>query len=132
MIATLCSFPGCGCLAVPGHKYCTKHLEESQKKRELWKKEHRPFKNAKRNNSQFYNTKEWRLLRIEVFNNYGNCCCLCGQTAEQSGFPLEIHHKIPPQGNRELFFDKDNCIPLCKVCHARITAREQEEKKANG
>lgn len=129
MICKCCVFPGCGLLAEPGHNYCKKHLEESRQKQAEWKKQHKPFENAKRNNSAFYRMKEWKEIRKEVLENYGYKCCLCGQTAEQSGYPLEIHHKIRPLGNPDLFFDSDNCVPLCKVCHARITQKEQADIK---
>lgn len=129
MIQTLCTSPGCARYAEKGHRYCQRHLEESQKKRQEWEKENRkPFKNAKRNNSHFYNTSEWRRLRKEVFETYGNKCFVCGKTKEESGHPLEIHHKIPPLGNYDLFFDVENCIPLCKVCHAKITQNEIENR----
>ena len=129
MITKLCISPGCGLFAEPGHNYCKKHLEESIKRRQEWEKEHNPFKNAKRNNSAFYRKKEWKEIRKQVLENYGDRCCLCGKTEEQSGYPLEIHHKIPPKGNKELFLDSDNCVPLCKLCHARITQQEQASIK---
>ncbi|MGP1475464.1 MAG: HNH endonuclease [Treponema sp.] len=129
MIKTLCIFPGCGLLAETGHRYCKKHLEESQKKRQEWEKENRkPFRNAKRTNTAFYNTTEWRKLRKQVLETYGNKCFICGKTKEESGYPLEIHHKIPPKGNKDLFFDLENCIVLCKICHAKITQKENEQR----
>ena len=125
MIMKLCQYSGCNEMAEPGHIYCEKHLIESQKKHQEWLKNHnkkKPFENAVRKNN--YNNAEWRRLRMEVLKRDGYQCCQCGATAEESGFPLEIHHIIPPQGNKKLFYNIDNCVTLCKCCHSRITQQE--------
>ena len=132
MIKRICQYSGCDEMAEPGHTYCAKHLVESQKKHQEWLENHKkkPFENAIRTNN--YNTVEWRALRKEVLKRDGYQCQQCGITQEESGFPLEIHHIIPPKGNRELFYDIDNCVTLCKWCHARITQQEIMENKSIG
>ena len=128
MLKKLCQYSGCNCFAEPGHTYCEKHLAESQKKHEEWLQNHKgkkPFENAVRSNN--YNNAEWRALRKEVLKRDGYQCCQCGATAEESGFPLEIHHIIPPKGNRELFYDIGNCVTLCKWCHLQATQQEVME-----
>ena len=128
MLKKLCQYSGCDCFAVEHHTYCEKHLLESQKKHQEWLKNHskkKPFENAERTNN--YNNVEWRALRKEVLERDGYCCRSCGATKEESGFSLEIHHIIPPKGNKELFYDINNCVTLCKVCHARITQEEIRE-----
>ena len=130
MLKRLCQFSGCNDMAESGHIYCEKHLAESQKKHKEWLEDHnkkKPFENAKRANN--YNNAQWRMLRKEVLKRDNYQCCQCGNTAEESGFPLEIHHIIPPKGNKELFYDKNNCVTLCKTCHARITQMEIMENK---
>ena len=69
---------------------------------------------------------------MEVLKRDGYQCSQCGATAEESGYPLEIHHIIAPKGNKELFYDINNCIVLCKWCHARITQQEIMENKTIG
>ena len=128
MLKKICQYSGCDCFAVEHHTYCEKHLLESQKKHQEWLKNHskkKPFENAERTNN--YNNVEWRNLRKEVLERDGYCCRSCGATAAESGFPLEIHHIIPPKGNKELFYNINNCVTLCKVCHARITQEEIRE-----
>ena len=128
MLKKLCQYSGCNEMAEPGHTYCAKHLVESQKKHKEWLKNHKkPFENAVRTNN--YNNAEWRNLRREVLERDNNQCCQCGITKEESGYPLEIHHIIPPKGNKELFYNINNCVTLCKVCHARITQEEIMENK---
>lgn len=129
MLKRICNYSGCNEIAEPGHTYCAKHLLESQKKHEEWLKNHKkkPFENAIRSNN--YNNSEWRALRKEVLERDNNQCQQCGATAEESGFPLEIHHIIPPKGNKEFFYDINNCVTLCKFCHSRITQEEIMENK---
>ena len=124
MIKKLCQYSGCNEMAEFGHTYCKAHLVESQKKHQEWLKDHKkkPFENSVRSNN--YNNSDWRNLRKEVLKRDCYQCRQCGNTAEESGFPLEIHHIIPPKGNRELFYNINNCVTLCKFCHARITQEE--------
>ena len=127
----ICQYSGCNDMAEPGHIYCEKHLVESQKKHQEWLKNHnkkKPFENATRTNN--YNNAEWRALRNEVLKRDNYQCCQCGAGAEESGYPLEIHHIIPPKGKKELFYNIDNCVTLCKWCHSRITQQEIMENKA--
>lgn len=128
MLKRICAYSGCDCFAESGHTYCAKHLAESQAKHKEWLKSHKnkkPFENAVRTNN--YNCLEWRKLRKEVLERDNNQCCQCGATSEESGYPLEIHHIIPPKGNKELFFDANNCVTLCKWCHAKVTQQEVME-----
>ena len=126
----LCQYSGCNEMAEPGHTYCKTHLVESQKKHQEWLKSHKkkPFENAARCNN--YNNSEWRNLRREVLKRDNYQCCQCGITAKESKYPLEIHHIIPPKGNKELFFDINNCVTLCKWCHAKETQQEIMNNKS--
>ena len=130
MLKRICQYSGCNEMAEPGHTYCAKHLVESQKKHQEWLENHKkkPFENATRTNN--YNSAEWRKLRVEILKRDNNQCCQCGITAEESGFPLEIHHIIAPKGNKELFYNPDNCVTLCKCCHSKITQAEVMENKS--
>ena len=130
MIMRICQFSGCNEIAVEHHTYCAKHLAESQKRHREWLENHnkkKPFENAARCNN--YNNAEWRNLRREVLERANYECQQCGVTAAESGFPLEIHHIIPPKGNKELFYNINNCVTLCKLCHARITQEEVMNNK---
>ena len=130
MLKRICQFSGCDEMAEPGHTYCAKHLVESQKKHQESLKNHKkkPFEDARRTNN--YKNAEWRNLRREILKRDGYRCCQCGAAAEESGYPLEIHHIIPPKGNKSLFYDINNCVTLCKICHARITQQEIMENKS--
>ena len=132
MMKRLCQYSGCDEMSEPGHTYCAKHLVENKKKHKEWLENHKkkPFENAIRCNN--YNNSEWRRLRMEVLKRDNYQCCQCCATAEESGYPLEIHHIIPPKGNAQLFYSIDNCVTLCKICHSRITQQEIIENKTIG
>ena len=133
MLKRICQYSGCNCFAEPGHTYCAKHLAESQKKHQEWLENHKkkPFENAARTNN--YNNAEWRKLRKQVLERDNYQCQQCGATAAESGFPLEVHHIVAAKGNKELFYNLNNCVTLCKYCHARVTQQEvRENNKANG
>lgn len=116
MKATLCIAPCCNQLAVQGHNYCDKHLQESQEKRKA-------FANAVRRNDSLYRTPEWRKLRKEVLKQ---CpfCIICGNKSN-----LTVDHIIPAEGNELLFFEPSNLQVLCNDCHRIKTAQEIMERK---
>ena len=125
MLKRICQYSGCNNIAEPGHTYCKTHLLDSQKKHREWLESHnkkKPFENAVRTNN--YNNSEWRALRMKVLKRDNYQCRQCGATKEECGYQLEVHHIIPPKGNKELFYNIDNCVTLCKWCHARITQQE--------
>jgi len=106
--AKICCSPGCNKLIPVGKAYCDKCQPPARI----------PFQNAIRSNEGLYNTNRWRKLRKKVLSETPYCI-KCGA---DSG--LEIHHKIPPRGDIELFYEESNCVPVCRVCHRKITARE--------
>ena len=108
MRAKICNFPSCNKLIKQDERYCESHIKPKVK----------PFENAVRHNEGLYNTTRWRKLRKEVLSETPYCA-KCGISKN-----LEIHHIVPPRGNEGLFFDENNCVPVCKSCHRIITARE--------
>jgi 5-methylcytosine-specific restriction endonuclease McrA len=108
----ICSFAGCNTLIEFNERYCTKHIIN-----------HKPFEHAIRYNEALYNTTRWRTLRKEKIKEIPYCE-LCGADTN-----LEVHHRVPPRGNEELFFNRDNLQVICSACHKIITAREIRERK---
>lgn len=116
MIIKICSCPNCREIAIPGRKFCKKHCIDSDKK-------HEAFVNAKRTNTELYNTVEWRALRKRIILEQ-KVCQSCGSETD-----LTVDHIIEPRGNRELFFSYDNLQVLCKACHRIKTAYEIRERR---
>jgi len=106
--AKICNEAGCNALIDSGSTYCQKHIKAPRV----------PFQNATRSNDGLYNTTRWRKLRKKILSETPYCI-RCGA---DSG--LEIHHKVAPRGDVELFYEESNCVPVCRACHRRFTARE--------
>jgi 5-methylcytosine-specific restriction endonuclease McrA len=112
----ICNFPGCNQLIDQSERYCPQHKKEEPK----------PFSSAVRYNESLYKTTQWKQLRAEVLREQ-QCCFKCGISKGEA--KLEVHHLIPPRGNEELFFDKDNLVSVCSVCHHIITNQEIGNRK---
>jgi 5-methylcytosine-specific restriction protein A len=110
----ICKYPGCSNL-IESSGYCEKHKTKNRK----------PFESAIRFNEALYNTTKWRQLRKEILNEQTNCF-KCGLSKNET--KLEVHHIIPPRGNEELFFDKNNLVAVCSNCHKIITNYETRNK----
>jgi 5-methylcytosine-specific restriction protein A len=112
----ICNHPGCNELIPPTERYCQHHKKESAP----------PFSSAIRFNEALYKTTQWKTLRKKVLAEQP-FCAKCGLTDIET--KLEVHHIIPPRGNEELFFDRDNLVSVCPVCHKYLTNREIKNRK---
>jgi 5-methylcytosine-specific restriction protein A len=116
MRAKICNAPGCNELIPPTERYCQHHKKESPQ----------PFSSAIRFNEALYKTSQWKTLRKKVLVEQP-FCAKCGLTDKET--KLEVHHIIPPRSNEELFFDRDNLVSVCSVCHKYLTNREIRNRK---
>jgi 5-methylcytosine-specific restriction protein A len=116
----LCRAPGCGALLdKPG--YCDKHRHPKAAGNM------RPFENAQRSN--YYGSSRWKSLARRMVRETPRCE-ICG-AAKTDGVILEVHHREPPRGDEESFFDENNLQVLCQSCHRVITAREIRRRRMN-
>lgn len=118
MMAWICGHPGCYVTVHTPRSYCDKHkaYHEAQKAKRAatsgrWGGANRP-------NMELYNSPQWHKLRDEIRAENPQCA-RCGATEG-----LSCHHVNLPKGDTELFFDKDNIVILCAVCHAKVTSAE--------
>jgi 5-methylcytosine-specific restriction endonuclease McrA len=86
---------------------------------------------------EFYNSKEWRHLRIEVLVEYKYECQMC----KAKGFYTKattVHHvqyvrKHPRYALSKVYIFQGviyiNLIPLCHACHEEVHGYRQKEKK---
>jgi 5-methylcytosine-specific restriction protein A len=112
----ICNYPSCNNLIEPSETYCPQHKKEQPK----------PFSSAIRYNDALYKTTQWRTLRKKILMEQINCFW-CGISTEVT--KLEVHHRIPPRGNEELFFNENNLVAVCKTCHKVITNQEIAKRK---
>jgi 5-methylcytosine-specific restriction protein A len=116
----LCRFPGCGeLLDKPG--YCGQHRRPAAAPKAP------PFENAQRSN--YYGSSRWKSLARQAIRKSPQCA-VCG-VGKADGAILEAHHREPPRGDEEMFFDENNIMVLCQPCHRVVTAREIQERKMN-
>jgi len=113
-----------GCNALSDERYCPKHRNKVKEKRIY--NGVKPFEKAKRANEELYNTVRWRKLRAETLERDGFRCCRCG---ELFAYGLEVHHRIPPRGDEQLFFDPLNLETICVSCHRIETGKEIRARK---
>jgi 5-methylcytosine-specific restriction protein A len=112
----ICNHSGCNNLIEQNERYCSNHQKEKGK----------PFEGAIRYNEAVYKTSQWRTLRKKVLAEQP-FCAKCGLTDKET--KLEVHHIIPPRGNEELFFDRNNLVSVCTICHKYLTNREIGNRK---
>lgn len=78
----------------------------------------------------FYQQKEWRELRQQVFIEAKGLCeeCLKKNIVTEG---KEVHHKIPISSKKgwEMRLDRNNLICLCSDCHNSIHLRESPLQK---
>ena len=55
----------------------------------------------------------------------------CGRIEANTSL-LVGHHKRKHGGNRQLFFDPDNIMTVCKMCHDTIIASEERQMHEAG
>lgn len=67
------------------------------------------------------------FLRL-ILERDGYKCVRCdaGHTGPRS---LHVHHKRPWAGNREVRFDPNNAVTLCRTCHGWVHSRLNLEKE---
>jgi 5-methylcytosine-specific restriction protein A len=111
----ICNAPGCNELIPPIERYCQHHKKESPP----------PFSSAIRFNEALYKTTQWKQLRKKILNEQP-VCFWCGISKDET--KLEVHHRIPPRGNEELFFNENNLMAVCPACHKIITNKEIQER----
>jgi len=122
-----CAFPGCYTVVDTPRSYCKRHeaYGEQQKAHRLADAPRQRWAGAERPNEALYHTPEWRRLRAEVLRSSPRCA-RCNGTEQ-----LQVHHIVPPKGDRAQFYDASNLIVLCKVCHDMVTSAENRTRHGN-
>lgn len=69
----------------------------------------------------------WQKFR-SIFLDAYPLCTQCRSPGHERNNPLEVHHKIPRHERPDLMYDADNCLTLCRSCHAKVTREEQKNE----
>jgi len=121
----LCKYPGCLNLETK-NGYCEIH-QIIGNKIEMQNKINKEKYNQKKLNGMHSNIQYrqndiyrrspiWQNIRKIILSKQKECQ-KCGSSEN-----LEIHHVVPPKGDRDLFYNFSNLIVLCSNCHSKITA----------
>lgn len=70
---------------------------------------------------------KWQKARLR-FLTENPLCCYCQEQGRVTPATV-VDHKIPHQGDQDLFWSRDNWQPLCTSCHSG--AKQREEVKVN-
>ena len=76
--------------------------------------------------ASFYNSKDWKQLRLEVLRDSNYECVECkrlGKVVTDVHTVLEVHHVEYLENHPERALDIDNLIVLCKECHNKVHKR---------
>lgn len=134
-----CKYPNChGFATMPNH-YCDKHIEheaEYQADRDKYRGIHRQSSKAttwkynhvtryrnetKAEQNRFYHTKQWQLLRHEVFERDYYLCQYC-----KINPGTIVDHIVPIEYDQSKMTDISNLVTCCRDCHAKKTRWEQK------
>jgi len=63
-----------------------------------------------------YRAIKWKEFRDNVIELDGNICLKCGRSGHE--VTLQVHHKKYIKGRKPWEYGVDDCITLCKGCHA--------------
>lgn len=87
------------------------------------KKKREDYHNNYDNRSEYYNTKEWKNLRLVKLMDDPLCeeCLREGRTT----LAVDVHHirkfmSVREENRWNIFLDKDNLMSLCKKCHYKL------------
>lgn len=72
---------------------------------------------TKLDNAQFYESKEWRELRVRVLEKYECKCMMCGRNPKEHGIVIHVDHIKPRSKYPELSLHFDNLQLLCDDCN---------------
>ena len=81
------------------------------KTREQYRREENPWR-------AWYQSREWKALRLKVLIRDGWKCAACGCVSFKAG-KIHVDHIEPHRGSWELFSDESNLQLLCDECHGK-------------
>jgi len=96
---------------IPEIKFASKNSKSRGRK-----KAHRA-KVSKLDNSIFYQSEEWRYLRVRVLEKYACKCMMCGQSPKEHKIVIHVDHIKPRSKFPELSLDIENLQLLCADCN---------------
>ena len=127
-----CRMVGCHKLAKNGKAYCADHqdLEQEMNNRhdktmvQRYNKIDRRRNETKRDQSNFYRTKQWVGLRQQVLERDNYMCQYCQAMGRVKSAKV-VDHIVPIEYRPDDRAKLDNLAVICGACHTRKTKWEQ-------
>lgn len=93
---------------------------------EQYRREQALRQQAAKEADTFYRSREWRRLRYQAFQRYGNKCCVCGRGASD-GMVMHVDHIKPRSLYPHLALDIANLQIMCNECNVSKGNRDEVE-----
>ncbi|MGL0749762.1 HNH endonuclease [Secundilactobacillus paracollinoides] len=135
-----CRQPGCHAMVnFPDH-YCQQHYEheaEYLSSRECWARSHdkhythkyntvtRNRDDTKRQQYNFYRTRQWAHLRQQVLDRDHYLCQYCKIIGKLTPNSKTVDHIVPVEAQPNSKADINNLVVTCRQCHHKKTIWEQ-------
>ena len=91
---------------------------------EQFRREQAQRQQAAKEAETFYRSREWRRLRYQAFQRYGNKCCVCGRGASD-GMVMHVDHIKPRSLYPHLALDIANLQIMCNECNVSNGNRDE-------
>ena len=119
----ICSHAGCNKLS--RDNYCDEH-KETQREKELQR--YKDYNRYSRDNGlhSFYNSKEWKRVRLVVLAHYHNLCKHCMSNSKMTKADV-VDHIVPIEIDYSKRLELSNLQPLCHACHNKKTAEDRRK-----
>lgn len=72
---------------------------------------------SRKDNADFYNSKEWRAVRVRVLEKFNCSCMMCGRSPREHKIVIHVDHIKPRSKYPELSLDFNNLQLLCEDCN---------------
>jgi 5-methylcytosine-specific restriction endonuclease McrA len=65
----------------------------------------------------FYQSQEWRILRVQIIEEQFGECQMCGRSYKKNGVTIHVDHIVPLSIDWSRRLDKSNLQLLCEDCN---------------
>jgi hypothetical protein len=72
---------------------------------------------SRKDNEEFYSSREWLSLRVRVLEKYECKCMMCGRSPRNHGVVIHVDHIKPRSKHPELSLEISNLQLLCGDCN---------------
>jgi len=90
---------------------------KGMKARKEGKRASRRNRVSRKDDADFYNSREWRELRVRVLEKYQCRCMMCGRSPKDHGVVIHVDHIKPRSKYPELSLEFTNLQLLCEDCN---------------